>query len=60
MINFKTLGYVPYHRSKEFHRQKKKPAATYNKNNLVNLKALFVYSDDFLLYTDTVYTNNLE
>ncbi len=39
---------------------KKKKAATYNKNNLVNLKALFVYSDDFLLYTDTVYTNNLE
>ncbi len=52
-----TLGHVLYHRSKEFHRHKK--AATY-KNNLVNLKALFVYSDDFLLYTDTVYTNILE
>ncbi len=37
-----------------------KKAATYKNNNLVNLKALFVYSDDFLLYTDTVYTNILE
>lgn len=37
MITFKTLGHVPYHRSKEFNGLPQN-TATYNKNNLVNLK----------------------
>lgn len=37
MINSKSLGQVPYHRSKEFNGLQQN-TATYNKNNLVNLK----------------------
>lgn len=37
MSNSKTLGHVPYPRSKEFNGLQQN-TATYNKNNLVNLK----------------------